>query len=350
MKINSSKIFFTFLLVLFSSFLIIPLAQAVDTTVNFQPAVPIQDAPSGQVDNNTLGNYIKAVYKYGVLLGSTLAIIVIMFGGIIWLTSGGSPERVKNAQTYIGGALGGLILLLGSYMLLDTINPDLTKLSLPEIKQITGVGADKGWTGTWICCGLKGDPDSAIWVQSKKECEDRKLEIPGSFSVSYSVQLDTFCAGVDKPYIGVSEMNAGSPNLIKLVDCIKKEPTRGSYEPQYYVDSNIGTTCINVCTKDCPSYNKSTKTGCHHVCTSDHYGCKCDGVYSYAADLSTKDPNTQCDLAQAAASCSDSTGVGIKEMRASQAAKANCSLPSGFNIIADGSHEDHIHIAVNCNN
>ena len=65
----------------------------------------------------------------GVLLG--LAGIVLFFllltGGFKYITSGGDPKAVEGAQKTITYALGGLLLVLLSY------------LFLVFIKQITGV-------------------------------------------------------------------------------------------------------------------------------------------------------------------------------------------------------------------
>jgi hypothetical protein len=54
---------------------------------------------------------------------------MIMIGGLLYLTAGGSPERVGNAKSYIGNALIGLVLLLTSYVVLQTINPQLVQFS-----------------------------------------------------------------------------------------------------------------------------------------------------------------------------------------------------------------------------
>lgn len=76
-----------------------------------------------------LSDYIIAVYKYGVILAAVLATVVIMVGGLLWLMSGGSPDKIGKAKTFIGNALLGLILTLFSYMILYTINPALVRMS-----------------------------------------------------------------------------------------------------------------------------------------------------------------------------------------------------------------------------
>jgi len=75
-----------------------------------------------------LGQYFGAIYQYGVGLAAMLAAIMIMIGGFLWLASAGSPERVKTGKELIIGALSGLVLALFSYLILNTINPDLVKM------------------------------------------------------------------------------------------------------------------------------------------------------------------------------------------------------------------------------
>lgn len=76
-----------------------------------------------------LAEYIKAFYKFAISLSGVIAAMMIMAGGFTWLTSGGSSDRITSAKNYIFGAVIGLILALGSYFILNVINPKLTTLS-----------------------------------------------------------------------------------------------------------------------------------------------------------------------------------------------------------------------------
>jgi len=75
-----------------------------------------------------VGLYIAAAAKWLVGAISMLAVIFIMIGGLMWLTAAGSTQRVERAKKYITDALWGLFLALGSYMILFTINPNITEL------------------------------------------------------------------------------------------------------------------------------------------------------------------------------------------------------------------------------
>lgn len=78
--------------------------------------------------------YISKLYEWGISATGILAAIMIMIGGLLYLTAGGSQERVSNAKSYISNALIGLFLAMTSYLLLQTINPSLLTLKFPKIK------------------------------------------------------------------------------------------------------------------------------------------------------------------------------------------------------------------------
>ncbi|MBU4421372.1 pilin [Candidatus Parcubacteria bacterium] len=83
-----------------------------------------------------LAQYIAGIFKYSVAIISIVATIMIMVGGLLYLTSGGSAERVGRAKETISGAVIGLILALGSYMVLYVVNPDLVSFDALKIKLI----------------------------------------------------------------------------------------------------------------------------------------------------------------------------------------------------------------------
>ncbi len=107
--------------------------------ITFTPQIPFGDIKEGmKIDGGTIGTYIKEIYKYGVGVVGILSMIVIMWGGVRWLTAGGNQEAVKDAQEWIKGALSGLILVMTSYMILYFVNPDLTTFKLINITPIEG--------------------------------------------------------------------------------------------------------------------------------------------------------------------------------------------------------------------
>lgn len=81
--------------------------------------------------------YLAAAFKFGTGMAAILAVIMIMIGGFIWIAAAGDSGKIKKAKGMITGAITGLILAVGSYTLLSTVNPDLVNLNGLKIKTIT---------------------------------------------------------------------------------------------------------------------------------------------------------------------------------------------------------------------
>jgi hypothetical protein len=125
-----------------------PSASTKEDTYTFTPIEPkLQiDIPTVKFSKITkdgqelgipyLAEYIAGIYKYAVAIGSIVAIVLIMVGGLRWLTAGGSASAIDAAKSRISNAVIGLILLLGSYTILYTINPDLVSLKELQVMLI----------------------------------------------------------------------------------------------------------------------------------------------------------------------------------------------------------------------
>lgn len=97
---------------------------------------------------STSEQFLAYVYHLLIAISGFVALGVIIYGGIIWLTSGGSPAKVAEARERILTGFVGLIILFGSYLILYTINPRLTILSvgIPEPKELEAKIA-----GVYLC-------------------------------------------------------------------------------------------------------------------------------------------------------------------------------------------------------
>ncbi|MFH1286364.1 MAG: pilin [Candidatus Magasanikbacteria bacterium] len=97
-------------------------------------------ALQGQTRFANLGEYFKFVYKYGIQIAGIFAVLFLVIGGFQWMTSGGSTDKIGSAKDRMKNAVIGLIILLLSFLILDTINPYLTSFRLPQVYMINRVG------------------------------------------------------------------------------------------------------------------------------------------------------------------------------------------------------------------
>lgn len=79
-----------------------------------------------------VGEFLIKNYNYLVGVAGVLATIIIIVAGAQWAASGGSSEIISSAKKRIGGALIGLAIAYTSYAILNTINPALVNLRLPQ--------------------------------------------------------------------------------------------------------------------------------------------------------------------------------------------------------------------------
>lgn len=149
MRQKLPKIFIIFFITVFILqltawlFLLVNPARA---AVEFTPQVGIgNDFSAGQkvtVGGDTIGKYIRAIYQYGVGVTGILAAIILMFGGLLWLTAGGNTGQVSEAKEWIKASLTGLIIALLSYIILLTINPDLVQLKTITIEPVNSANSN----------------------------------------------------------------------------------------------------------------------------------------------------------------------------------------------------------------
>ncbi len=98
------------------------------------------EAKAGETINVPyLATYVIAIYKYGLTIGSILAVMVIVIGGVMYMISSADPSKIALAKQLIFGSITGITLLICSYLLLKVINPNLTNLNSLKIETIETV-------------------------------------------------------------------------------------------------------------------------------------------------------------------------------------------------------------------
>jgi hypothetical protein len=75
--------------------------------------------------NSSLTDYLNYFFGVAIISAGLLGLISIVISGIRFLTSFGNPNTIGEAKERIFGSILGIILLLASFILLKTINPQL---------------------------------------------------------------------------------------------------------------------------------------------------------------------------------------------------------------------------------
>ncbi|MFA5358352.1 MAG: D-alanyl-D-alanine carboxypeptidase family protein [Patescibacteria group bacterium] len=94
-----------------------------------------------------IAQMVGGLYKFGVGAAAVLAVVMIVIGGFIWMTSGGDSGRITAAKGYIIGSIVGLILALGSYSILYLVNPELVYLRPIKVPYVEPVNLEMDEVG-----------------------------------------------------------------------------------------------------------------------------------------------------------------------------------------------------------
>lgn len=75
---------------------------------------------------NAVGG-VSGILSWAIGIGGLLAMGVIIYGGVLYIVSAGIPSKQEDAKEWIKAAIYGLALLLGAYLILNTINPAILR-------------------------------------------------------------------------------------------------------------------------------------------------------------------------------------------------------------------------------
>jgi len=139
MKSNKSKFLFLLLLVLFLCFLLNSFALADNTGKRgLEIKYPVINGIE-ITTSTTISEYAVYFFSLSLIIAAIAAFAVLTYGGIRYLLSLNNPEAMKDARTWISSGIIGLLIILASYLILSTINPEIVGTNIQDIKPIAGI-------------------------------------------------------------------------------------------------------------------------------------------------------------------------------------------------------------------
>ncbi len=114
--------------------------------VGLFPVQPVS-APPTQGLPTDLGQLIQQIFIWSLGILGISVFVMFFYSGFLWLTAAGNTAKIGEARTHMTNAVFGAILLLSSYLILYTINPDFVKntVNLPGLgTTTTGVNPPPG--------------------------------------------------------------------------------------------------------------------------------------------------------------------------------------------------------------
>lgn len=202
----------------------------------FIPAITIpgflEAGKTIDIDGSSLAQYIVKIYRYGAMFAGVVAMFILVYAGWQWLLAGGNSGKISQARDKINGALIGLILLFGGYILLSLISVNLIQFKplntkLPDLKSLCPTFLEKEQCENANCRWV---PASALQLRANEaianycefplaitcpsEAELQDVNIPKLTESNCSdcrLTIDT----INKLKIAVAMLNPGESMTIK---------------------------------------------------------------------------------------------------------------------------------------
>jgi len=164
---KNKKIFWllAILAVVFAAAILIRPAQA---QINIWKGL---DQPGGCLDQGNCNlasgerfflNLIDLILKFlgvGALVG-------FIYGGLTWITSGGSPDKVKRGKDALVGSVVGVVIVLFAYVIIFQI---INVLAPSTATELFGVGGSGGTAGDdKACIAIKG---TCMGTDAANDCQ-----------------------------------------------------------------------------------------------------------------------------------------------------------------------------------
>jgi hypothetical protein len=287
-------------------------------SLNYTPQVQLPVAGSGLNQNSTnvgsynsntgvmtsdlLARYIKAIYTYGQMIAGILAAIVLMAGGLLWLTSAGNDAKITQAKELISGSIIGLVILFGSWILLNTINPALLNMQVITTKVVQtkefNIG---GWITTTT--GLKNTPSDfkKFWIcapASNASC----IDIDPTY-----ISLDTsLCKDID------SSGQSCSNNQSNLLRCCGYSDQDIKNSNSFCAGKTTGKGCkLNYLSSGFDGYCENSKClPCKKVnaeCSGGSKDYECPTAYGFCGNENSNNADCNCNLVGDNCTCEQQT-------------------------------------------
>lgn len=299
---------------------------------------------SDMVQSTLLRDYVVGIYNYSFAIAGILAAIVLMGGGVFWLISGGSPDKIGKAKKIIGSSLVGLALLFGSHLILNTINPDLLKMKALTFQ---GVEGEKDVVPAIACCTCSGARADKKPCKSEVGFTNESCKKYCNDGDNYTLKFDHVCGtgeyeGTCVPLADAvihpngffierwtyqsgikNQIGDMSSELVDFLNCMSmKLPDNFKGEISSISDNKHIGTLADCNQSDCTKTNEKDPKNCVHACQSCHYGGGLNTNKSYAVDFG------------------DETN---REIYYRAAGFCATELATSYNKVY---HDDHVHISI----
>ncbi|MCX6789578.1 MAG: pilin [Candidatus Gribaldobacteria bacterium] len=137
MSKNFSKILLAIAVAGFAVLPLLAMAAGLQLETNFPKAPSMQEIVTGKTQ---LPGIIRYMVDWSIIIAALVTVVALVAAGIAYLTSRGRPEATKAAKDRIKNCIYGLLIIAGSFLVLQTINPQLTIMTIQKQTINSGEG------------------------------------------------------------------------------------------------------------------------------------------------------------------------------------------------------------------
>jgi hypothetical protein len=180
-----------------------------DSTSDYQFLAPLTDPQGQNVTATNFPEYLQGMYRLFIGLAGILAVLVIMYGGIVYMSSTDAAEGKRQGKEIITRALIGLVLVIGSAALLAAVNPRILSLKRTTVAP-TQTPSNNNW------CTLVTAGEGGTAVTKSTDCFPDQVSCQAQVA-SYQGKTEPYGIGTaNSCYIGPRE----ETNLANKQYCI----------------------------------------------------------------------------------------------------------------------------------
>ena len=104
---------------------------------HFKPVIPAillanlfltSTAQAATINTANPGTFVSSIAIYAVGIGGGFALLLLIYGGLMYSLSKGDPDKITEAQQIITNALGGLALIVFATLILKIVGKDIFNL------------------------------------------------------------------------------------------------------------------------------------------------------------------------------------------------------------------------------
>jgi len=97
-------------IILLLGLLLAPSAQAIDLGVGYAENIGLASAGDEDIRDTAV-----SIIQYLLTFLGIIAVIMILYGGFMWMTAGGNEDRVAKAKKIITSGAIGLIIIISAF-------------------------------------------------------------------------------------------------------------------------------------------------------------------------------------------------------------------------------------------